>query len=289
MVKSGCVSSSKLSLSPLHHWAGGQLSKGPRVCQVLLRKTLRLREKTLRPEQVRGQELLQVRRSGTLGASARHPALVPGTLRGKEGGGLSLPVSSPPSRISSLLPRKFWSRGARCPARTTTRGGCQARDSAPARPRPCPGLAGRRSRPCLPSGRGPMETAARGAPRGSGGAEPLLRELEARVQDVVRASSWWERRGVDCSILALSLLALPPGEGRGTRDTAPGRPGARLGGGCEEGDEEGWGWGVGETLRAGDPKSDQVCLGCPALCPQRTWARAQEEREARLEGQRRGS
>ncbi|ELK12388.1 fatty acid desaturase 6 [Pteropus alecto] len=52
---------------------------------------------------------------------------------------------------------------------------------------------------------------ARGAPQGSGGAEALLGELEARVQDVVRASSWWERHGVDCAILALSLLALPSG------------------------------------------------------------------------------
>ncbi|KAL2764667.1 fatty acid desaturase 6, partial [Daubentonia madagascariensis] len=55
----------------------------------------------------------------------------------------------------------------------------------------------------------PMEPAepARGAPR----AEALLRELEALVRDVVSASSWWERHGVDCAILALSLLALPAG------------------------------------------------------------------------------
>ncbi|XP_047613577.1 fatty acid desaturase 6 [Phacochoerus africanus] len=53
--------------------------------------------------------------------------------------------------------------------------------------------------------------AAGDAPAGSRGAEALLGELEARVQDVVRASSWWERHGVDCAILALSLLALPPG------------------------------------------------------------------------------
>lgn len=70
-----------------------------------------------------------------------------------------------------------------------------------------------------------METAARGAPRGSGGAEALLGELEARVQDVVRASSWWERHGVDCSILALSLLALPPGEDAGHGDTGDKGPG----------------------------------------------------------------
>uniref|UniRef100_A0A8I3WYF9 Fatty acid desaturase 6 n=2 Tax=Callithrix jacchus TaxID=9483 RepID=A0A8I3WYF9_CALJA len=53
----------------------------------------------------------------------------------------------------------------------------------------------------------PMEPA-RSAPRGG---EALLRELEVLVQDVVRTSSWWERHGVDCAILALSLLALPAG------------------------------------------------------------------------------
>ncbi|XP_008829671.1 fatty acid desaturase 6 [Nannospalax galili] len=42
-------------------------------------------------------------------------------------------------------------------------------------------------------------------------AQALLGELERQVQDVVRASSWWERHGVDCAILALSLLALPAG------------------------------------------------------------------------------
>ncbi|XP_068385633.1 fatty acid desaturase 6 [Eschrichtius robustus] len=52
---------------------------------------------------------------------------------------------------------------------------------------------------------------ARGALRASGGAEALLGELEVRVQDVVRVSSWWERHGVDCAILALNLLALPAG------------------------------------------------------------------------------
>ncbi|XP_053426933.1 fatty acid desaturase 6 [Nycticebus coucang] len=46
---------------------------------------------------------------------------------------------------------------------------------------------------------------------GAGGAEAILRELEALVQDVVTKSSWWERRGVDCAILALSLLVLPAG------------------------------------------------------------------------------
>ncbi|GAB1297046.1 Fatty acid desaturase 6 [Apodemus speciosus] len=52
---------------------------------------------------------------------------------------------------------------------------------------------------------------ARSAPPGDGAAEALLRELERQVQAVVRASSWWERHGVDCAILALSLLALPAG------------------------------------------------------------------------------
>ncbi|XP_052613822.1 fatty acid desaturase 6 isoform X2 [Peromyscus californicus insignis] len=46
---------------------------------------------------------------------------------------------------------------------------------------------------------------------GDGAAEVLLSELERQVQDVVRASSWWERRGVDCAVLAVSLLALPAG------------------------------------------------------------------------------
>ncbi|KAM6175063.1 fatty acid desaturase 6 [Erethizon dorsatum] len=55
----------------------------------------------------------------------------------------------------------------------------------------------------------PMERAR--APREDGGAEELLGELEGLVKDVVRASSWWERRGVDCAILALSLLAVPAG------------------------------------------------------------------------------
>ncbi|KAM4843265.1 fatty acid desaturase 6 [Thomomys bottae] len=42
-------------------------------------------------------------------------------------------------------------------------------------------------------------------------ARALLAELEREVQGVVRASSWWERRGVDCAILALSLLLVPAG------------------------------------------------------------------------------
>lgn len=53
---------------------------------------------------------------------------------------------------------------------------------------------------------------AHSAPLGDSAAEVLLSELERQVQDVVRTSSWWERHGVDCAILALSLLALPAGE-----------------------------------------------------------------------------
>ncbi|XP_019321852.2 fatty acid desaturase 6 isoform X1 [Panthera pardus] len=57
----------------------------------------------------------------------------------------------------------------------------------------------------------PLMEPAPGAPRGHGGGEALLGELETLVQDVVRTSSWWERHGVDCAILALSLLSVPAG------------------------------------------------------------------------------
>ncbi|KAG8509609.1 Fatty acid desaturase 6 [Galemys pyrenaicus] len=90
-----------------------------------------------------------------------------------------------------------------------------ARDSAPPAPARAPRQPGcRRSQPCASSrrpGSAKLMEPARGAPRGIGGAEALLGELEARVQDVVRASSWWERHGLDCAILALSVLALPAG------------------------------------------------------------------------------
>lgn len=42
--------------------------------------------------------------------------------------------------------------------------------------------------------------------------ESLMMELTRLVQKVVKESSWWERRGVDCSILAAAFLCLPPGE-----------------------------------------------------------------------------
>ncbi|XP_031606297.1 fatty acid desaturase 6 [Oreochromis aureus] len=40
--------------------------------------------------------------------------------------------------------------------------------------------------------------------------ESLMMELTRLVQKVVKESSWWERRGVDCSILAAAFLCLPP-------------------------------------------------------------------------------
>ncbi|XP_037320375.2 uncharacterized protein fads6 isoform X1 [Pungitius pungitius] len=44
------------------------------------------------------------------------------------------------------------------------------------------------------------------------GDESLMMELTRLVQEAVRGSSWWERRGIDCSILAAAFLCLPPGE-----------------------------------------------------------------------------
>ncbi|XP_044033699.1 fatty acid desaturase 6 [Siniperca chuatsi] len=49
---------------------------------------------------------------------------------------------------------------------------------------------------------------------GTGGDEPekesLMMELTRLVQKMVKESSWWERRGIDCSILAAAFLCLPP-------------------------------------------------------------------------------
>ncbi|NXU73109.1 FADS6 desaturase, partial [Oreotrochilus melanogaster] len=41
--------------------------------------------------------------------------------------------------------------------------------------------------------------------------EALMAELSELVQKVVKSSSWWDRRGVDISILTCSLLLLPAG------------------------------------------------------------------------------
>ncbi|XP_038405417.1 fatty acid desaturase 6 isoform X1 [Canis lupus familiaris] len=120
-------------------------------------------------------------------------------------------------RLPKHLPGR---RGAQqealgCPARTVTpRAGVPSRRVTP--PPPAPARAVRLGAPhAVPdsswvAAAEPMEPA-RGAPRGDGGGEALLAELEALVRDVERASSWWERHGVDCAILALSLLSLPAG------------------------------------------------------------------------------
>ncbi|KAG9267517.1 fatty acid desaturase 6 [Astyanax mexicanus] len=39
--------------------------------------------------------------------------------------------------------------------------------------------------------------------------ETLMMELTRLVQKAVRDSSWWERRGIDCSILAMAFISLP--------------------------------------------------------------------------------
>lgn len=52
----------------------------------------------------------------------------------------------------------------------------------------------------------------RGAPQRAGQPEEsLMSELSELVQKVVKSSSWWERHGVDISILACSFLLLPAG------------------------------------------------------------------------------
>lgn len=42
--------------------------------------------------------------------------------------------------------------------------------------------------------------------------ESMMMELTRLVQKAVKESSWWERRGIDCSILAAAFLCLPPGK-----------------------------------------------------------------------------
>ncbi|XP_047466081.1 fatty acid desaturase 6 [Mugil cephalus] len=49
-----------------------------------------------------------------------------------------------------------------------------------------------------------------GAEGGEAGKESLMMELTKLVQKTVKESSWWERRGVDCSILAAAFLSLTP-------------------------------------------------------------------------------
>lgn len=116
------------------------------------------------------------------------------------------------------------------------------------------------------------------APREDGGAEELLGELEGLVKGVVRASSWWERRGVDCSILALSLLAVPAGEGRGDRNAGNGlRVRAAGGGGRRRGRAAGrrgaglGGWGgpcSGPQDRGVQLQPESPVRGVRPLCPE---------------------
>lgn len=48
--------------------------------------------------------------------------------------------------------------------------------------------------------------------KNGGEEESLMMELTRLVQKMVKESSWWERRGIDCSILAAAFLCLPPGK-----------------------------------------------------------------------------
>lgn len=42
--------------------------------------------------------------------------------------------------------------------------------------------------------------------------ESMMMELTKLVQKTVKESSWWEKRGIDCSILAAAFLCLPLGK-----------------------------------------------------------------------------
>lgn len=70
-----------------------------------------------------------------------------------------------------------------------------------------------------------------GAPERAGQPEEaLMTELSELVQKVVKSSSWWERHGVDISILACSFLLLPAGNrAQSTPKSRPGEfPGVPL-------------------------------------------------------------
>ncbi|KAK0151687.1 Fatty acid desaturase 6 [Merluccius polli] len=61
------------------------------------------------------------------------------------------------------------------------------------------------------SDRGPEgDEETKGEKGGATDKETLMMELSRLVQRTVKESSWWERRGVDCSILAGAFLCLPP-------------------------------------------------------------------------------
>ncbi|XP_058649371.1 fatty acid desaturase 6 isoform X2 [Onychostoma macrolepis] len=52
---------------------------------------------------------------------------------------------------------------------------------------------------------------AQGKPPADAERETLMMELTRLVQKSLRESSWWERRGIDCSILAAAFISLPAG------------------------------------------------------------------------------
>lgn len=59
--------------------------------------------------------------------------------------------------------------------------------------------------------------------------EALMAELSELVQKVVKSSSWWERHGVDISILAFSFLLLPAGNSAQSPQTTAGGAGGGWG------------------------------------------------------------
>lgn len=44
--------------------------------------------------------------------------------------------------------------------------------------------------------------------------ETLMMELTRLVQKSVRESSWWEKRGIDCTILTAAFISLPAGNAK---------------------------------------------------------------------------
>ncbi|XP_078506940.1 fatty acid desaturase 6 [Lissotriton helveticus] len=58
---------------------------------------------------------------------------------------------------------------------------------------------------------GPIGPCPRSPPDGASGEEPLMGELSAMVQALVKSSSWWERHGFDCALIAVAFLVLPAG------------------------------------------------------------------------------
>lgn len=71
--------------------------------------------------------------------------------------------------------------------------------------------------------------------------ESMMMELTRLVQKAVKESGWWERRGIDCSILAAAFLCLPPGES------------AREHGGVHVKIDSEWGWTIRNPLSSACP------------------------------------